>query len=114
MIFFFYTDETSIIVFMCYLSKRNCIAEAHLFRNLIALICLEEQWGLILVDRNLGGRTTELLITSVQSSKEQSEAVLSVSYHIKSYWKPSLHLENDLQWQVWPWLDINIVAGLHF
>lgn len=44
-------------------------------------------FGLIAVDRSLGGRTVELLITPVQPSKEQSEAVLCVSYHIRTYWR---------------------------
>lgn len=56
----------------------------------------------------------ELFITSVQPSKEQSEAVLSVSYPIRTYWKNSLHLENDLQWQAWLWVDITAVTGLPF
>lgn len=58
--------------------------------------------GLTVTDRSLGGRTTELFITSVQPFKEQREAVLSMIYHSRTYWRASLHLENDLQWQAWP------------
>lgn len=96
------------------MSKRSSLTKVHLFRNFIVWVCLEGQWCLIGVDRNLGRRTTELFITSVQPSKEQSEAVLSVSYHIRTYWTTSLHLENDLQRQAWLWVDITAVTGLHF
>ena len=112
--FFFYSDETSLIVFMFYLSKRNSLAEACLVRNFITVEGSEGQWRLIGIDRNLGGRTTELFITFVQLSKEQSEAVLSVSYHIRSNWKTNLHLKNDLQWQAWQWVAIITLIGLHF
>lgn len=39
---------------------------------------------------------------AIQPSKEQGETVESVSYHIRSYWRTSLHLENGFQLQGWP------------
>ena len=56
---------------MLYLSRRNSLAQMHLFRNFIAWVCLEEQQGLIAVDRNLGEKPGELLIAPIQPSKGQ-------------------------------------------